>query len=118
MRSGSGTVQWNNQSPITITYTNDDSGLLTGLASSTTGGTLTGYTYDELNRRWQVNDAHSGVTAYSYDAVGNLQSFTYANGVWHSYQYDAAAPRPETVKRYARNRPLTTVGTKHPLVAY
>ena len=43
----------------------------------------------ELNRLAQVNDAHSGVTSYAYDGVGNLQSFSYGNGVYQSYQYDA-----------------------------
>src|SRR5256885_1148597 len=35
-----------------------------------------------------VTDA-SGATTYAYDAVGNLQNFTYPNGVTHAYSYDA-----------------------------
>jgi RHS repeat-associated protein len=34
-----------------------------------------------------VTDA-SGATTYSYDAVGNLQNFSYPNGVTHAYSYD------------------------------
>jgi len=30
-----------------------------------------------------------GVTTYNYDAVGNLQNFTYPNGVTSAYSYDA-----------------------------
>jgi RHS repeat-associated protein len=33
--------------------------------------------------------AASGVTTYNYDAVGNLQNFTYPNGVTSAYSYDA-----------------------------
>src|SRR5579871_5572831 len=31
----------------------------------------------------------AGTTNYAYDPAGNLQSFTYPNGVSHSYTYDA-----------------------------
>jgi len=34
-----------------------------------------------------VADA-SGATTYAFDAVGNLQNFTYPNGVTHAYSYD------------------------------
>jgi RHS repeat-associated protein len=34
-----------------------------------------------------VTDA-SGAASYNYDAVGNLQNFSYPNGVTHAYSYD------------------------------
>jgi RHS repeat-associated protein len=40
-----------------------------------------------LNRLSTVTDP-AGATTYGYDAVGNLQSFTYPNGVAHTYTYD------------------------------
>ena len=69
--------------------------MLTITSSNTNGASLT-YTYDVLNRLSTVTDnrllaqgATSGVTTYNYDAVGDLQSFTYPNGVTHAYTYDA-----------------------------
>ena len=42
-----------------------------------------------LNRLDGVNDAHVGCcTEYGYDAVGNLQSQSYPNGIASAYQYD------------------------------
>jgi YD repeat-containing protein len=52
--------------------------------------------YDALNRLSTVTDPSTGKTSYTYDAVGNLQSVTYPNGVAHSYQ---AARRPDRLRR-------------------
>ena len=46
------------------------------------------YTYDQLNRLATVTDA-SGTTTYDYDAVGNLASYSYPNGILTSYSYDS-----------------------------
>ena len=51
------------------------------------GGIADTYTYDELNRLSTLPDA-SGQTMYGYDDVGNLQGYTYPNGVTTSYNYD------------------------------
>jgi len=84
------------QTPFgTLIYTYDAAGDLLTLASSNTNGVSLTYTYDTLNRLSTVTDnrliaqgAVSGVTTYGYDAVGNLQNFTYPNGVTHAYTYD------------------------------
>src|SRR5579884_1185520 len=55
--------------------------------SSNAGGISDTYTYDVLNRLRTVTDS-SGQTTYGYDDVGNLQGFTYPNGVVTSYGYD------------------------------
>ncbi len=36
-----------------------------------------------------MTESNTGTTTYTYDAVGNLQSVTYPNGVAHTYAYDA-----------------------------
>ena len=85
------------QTPFgTLSYTYDSAGDLLTLASSNTNGASLTYAYDALNRLSTVTDnrllaqgASSGVTTYNYDAVGNLQNFTYPNGVVHAYTYDA-----------------------------
>lgn len=51
------------------------------------------YSYDSLNRLATVKDnnlvaLNGGVTTYSYDTVGNLQSYLYPNGVTTSYSYN------------------------------
>ena len=71
----------------TLSYTFDAGGNLLTLKSSNSGGASDTYTYDQLNRLSTVTDA-SGATAYSYDAVGNLQNYTYPNGVTSAYSYD------------------------------
>ena len=75
--------------PVSITYSNDITGKLEGMGSSTMGGTQTSYTYDVLNRLKTATSASSGETEYFYDPVGNLSNVEYHNGVVHSYDYDA-----------------------------
>jgi RHS repeat-associated protein len=84
------------QTPFgTLSYTYDSAGDVLTLASSNTNGASLTYTYDTLNRLATVTDnrllaqgATSGLTTYNYDAVGNLQNFTYPNGVVSAYTYD------------------------------
>ena len=48
------------------------------------------YAYDKLGRLQTVKDyklSTTDVTTYFYDPVGNLDSFTYPNGVKHAYAY-------------------------------
>ena len=48
------------------------------------------YAYDQLGRLlWLTNGglARSNVTAYAYDAVGNLAGVMYPNGLTHNYTY-------------------------------
>jgi RHS repeat-associated protein len=78
------------------------------MRSSNTGGASDTYTYDQLERLSTVTDA-SGATTYSYDAVGNLQNFSYPNGVTHAYSYDTlnrltqvgAAKNANSISHYA-----------------
>jgi len=79
----------------TLNYTYDNAGDVLTIASSNTNGASLTYTYDTLNRLATVTDnrllaqgATSGLTTYSYDAVGNLQNFVYPNAVTHAYTYD------------------------------
>jgi RHS repeat-associated protein len=69
----------------TPTYTYDKAGNRLTVSSSNTNGTSVVYTYDNLNRVQTVvdNNAQPGLnlTAYSFDAVGNLSSTELANGV-------------------------------------
>jgi len=60
------------------------------LVSVGTGSYTVYYGYDPLNRLSAVSyQFESTQTAhYSYDAVGNLQTLTYPNGVVHNYSYD------------------------------
>jgi len=76
--------------------------------SSNVGGASDTYTYEQLNRLSTATDA-SGSTTYAYDAVGNLQNFTYPNGVTHAYSYDTlnrltqvgAAKNADSISNYA-----------------
>ena len=64
---------------------------LTNIQSATVGGVSIGYQYDALNRLTNVLDyGLSGPknTAYTYNAVGDLQTLHYPNGVTNFYQYD------------------------------
>jgi RHS repeat-associated protein len=78
------------------------------MKSSNSGGASDTYTYDQLNRLSTVTDA-SGATTYAYDAVGNLQNFTYPSGVTHAYSYDTlnrltqvgAAKNSNSISNYA-----------------
>jgi RHS repeat-associated protein len=62
------------------------------LAGNLTNGNADGYFYDALNRLsaaiWRPGNGDQSVI-YGYDAVGNLTSVTYSNGVVHNYSYDA-----------------------------
>lgn len=76
----------------TLSYTYDVQGNLGSIRSSNTGGTSVNYAYDSLNRLWTVTDnrmAAPNQTAYTYDSVGNLKSYTYPNGVRHEYTYSS-----------------------------
>ncbi|HWS87495.1 MAG TPA: RHS repeat-associated core domain-containing protein [Pyrinomonadaceae bacterium] len=75
----------------TLTYTYDKLGNLKTLRSSNADGASVDYAYDELSRLKETADnrlAGSGVTSYKYDEVGNLESYTYGNGVRHLYEYN------------------------------
>jgi RHS repeat-associated protein len=92
--SGTTTYTYDNQNRLltkatplagTLTYTYDKAGNRLTVVSSNTNGTSVVYTYDNLNRVQTVvdNNAQPGLnlTAYSFDAVGNLSSTELANGV-------------------------------------
>ena len=97
--------------------TYDAAGDLLTLKSSNSGGASDTYTYDQLNRLGTVTDAF-GATTYAYDAVGNLQNFTYPNGVTHAYSYDTlnrltqvgAAKNSSSLSNYAYT--LGTAGNR------
>ena len=76
----------------TLTYTYDAAGHLLTTRSSNTNGVSVDYSYDSLNRLGTVTDnrlaAGANVTTYSYDSVGNLQSYLYPNGVQTSHTYN------------------------------
>ena len=75
----------------TLSYTYDESGGIKTLRSNHTGGVSVDYAYDELNRLSTVKDNRlvgSQNTSYTYDAVGNLQSYSYPNAVTTSYAYN------------------------------
>src|ERR1700678_2902290 len=82
-----------NATPVGILYYGyDPNGNVTNITSSTSGGTSVSYQYDALNRLINVVDLRlTGTqnTAYRFDAVGNLQSYAYPNGVTNLYQYDS-----------------------------
>jgi RHS repeat-associated protein len=76
-------------------YTYDPASDVLTIASSNANGASLTYTYDQLNRLSTVTDNRlvaqgitSGVTAYSYDPVGNLLNYSYPNGVTSAYSYD------------------------------
>ena len=83
------------QTPFgTLTYTYDEAGDLMTTRSSNANGVSVDYTYDSLNRLLTLKDnnlaaLNGGVTSYSYDTVGNLQSYQYPNGVTSSYAYNS-----------------------------
>jgi RHS repeat-associated protein len=88
------TVRWTlpggAQYATSLSYGYDPHGNLTGIQSSTRNGAAVGYEYDALNRLSTINDAHLGCrAAYTYDAVGNLQTQTYPNGINSAYYYDS-----------------------------
>ncbi|MGJ5817560.1 RHS repeat-associated core domain-containing protein [Paludibaculum fermentans] len=75
----------------TLTYTWHPNSLVASVISSNTNGVSVGYEYDAANRLQTVTDSRlTNSTSYTYDDAGNLQSFTYPNGVVHAFTYDAA----------------------------
>lgn len=80
------------QTPFgTLNYTYDEAGNIETLRSSNSNGVSVDYDYDELNRLSSVKDnrlSGNQTTGYTYDAVGNLQSYTYPNQVTTSYAYN------------------------------
>ncbi|HEX8150503.1 MAG TPA: PKD domain-containing protein [Pyrinomonadaceae bacterium] len=81
------------QSPQgTLTYTYDKLGGLKTVRSSHDEGVSVDYGYDALGRLASATDnraAGANTTTYAYDEVGNLESYTYGNGVKSLYGYDA-----------------------------
>ncbi len=77
----------------TLTYAYDKIGNLRTLRSANPNGAGVDYDYDELNRVSRVSDNRlpqgANNTTYSYDAVGNLQSYTYPNAVQTVFNYDS-----------------------------
>jgi RHS repeat-associated protein len=78
----------------TLSYTYNESGSLLTTRSSNANGVSVDYSYDALNRLATVKDnnlaaLNGGITTYSYDTVGNLQSYLYPNGVTTSYNYNS-----------------------------
>ncbi len=57
-------------------------------AAGISAGASMSYTYDADNRLASITDA-VGTTNYTYDAVGNLGSVAYPNGVSTSYAYNS-----------------------------
>jgi RHS repeat-associated protein len=70
----------------TLDYSYDANGNLTLLASPHQRLTNS---FDALNRLISVSHTNLGVTAYSYTAVGSLETVTQTNGVAHAYRYDS-----------------------------
>ena len=84
----------NNVTPVgTLNYNYDANGNQTSLSSTTSGGVKLIYQYDALNRLTNVLDVNLGMsttnTSYTYDAVGNLQTLKYPNGVTNLWKYDS-----------------------------
>jgi RHS repeat-associated protein len=74
-----------------LSYTYDESSSIKTVRSNHTNGVSVDYAYDELNRLSSVKDNRlvgNQNTTYSYDAVGNLQSYSYPNAVTTSYAYN------------------------------
>jgi RHS repeat-associated protein len=73
---------------VALHYAHDANGNVTEIRSSDPNGTAVGYEYDALNRLSAVQDPHLGRSAYQYDAVGNLWTWTTPNGLTHACDYD------------------------------
>jgi YD repeat-containing protein len=74
-----------------LTYTYGKLGSLRTVRSSNADGVSVDYAYDELSRLKDVADdrlSENNVKTYSYDGAGNLESYTYGNGVKRLYAYD------------------------------
>lgn len=76
-----------------ITYSYDKLGNIKTLRSSNANGASVDYDYDELNRVSRVLDNRlpqgANNATYTYDAVGNLQSYTYPNAAQTAYTYNS-----------------------------
>ncbi|ABC28923.1 Rhs family protein [Hahella chejuensis KCTC 2396] len=73
-----------------LSYSYDKAGNKTSATVTHQGKTeTTTYLYDALNRLSKVIDPQGGETLYAYDAVGNRESVTQANGQTTAYIYDA-----------------------------
>jgi RHS repeat-associated protein len=77
-----------------LSYNYDETGNLREVRSSNSNGVSVDYSYDTLNRLSSVKDnniavLNGGVTNYTYDTVGNMQSYQYPNGITTSYAYNA-----------------------------
>ncbi|ABC28911.1 Rhs family protein [Hahella chejuensis KCTC 2396] len=73
-----------------LSYSYDKAGNKTSATVTHQGKTeTTTYLYDTLNRLSKVIDPQGGETLYAYDAVGNRESVTQANGQTTAYVYDA-----------------------------
>lgn len=59
------------------------------LAASDANGSLTTYSYDQLNRPTHVVDPLGGSTSFTYDANGNILTLTDQRGGVTTYAYDA-----------------------------
>ena len=76
----------------TLSYTYGENGNLETLRSSNADGVSVDYDYDALNRLSSVKDNRlvgDQTTSYNYDAVGNLQGYTYPNQVATNYHYNS-----------------------------
>jgi RHS repeat-associated protein len=78
-----------------LTYGYDTAGNLLSMSSSNTGGAMTTFSYDKLNRLQTVTDqaalsagASNAITTYGYDLAGNLSTAAYPNKVTTSYTYN------------------------------
>jgi RHS repeat-associated protein len=72
-----------------LLYGYDANGNVAAIRSLHPNGTDVTYSSDALNRVSVVNESRLGLTTYSYDPVGNWQSFTRPNGVQSFFQYDS-----------------------------
>jgi RHS repeat-associated protein len=77
-----------------LSYTYDEGGNLATTRSSHASGVSIDYTYDALNRLASVKDnqlvaLNGGITSYTYDGAGNLQSYIYPNQISTSYEYNS-----------------------------
>jgi YD repeat-containing protein len=83
------------QTPFgTLSYTYNEAGNLQTTRSSNANGVSVDYSYDALNRLSAAKDnnltaLNGGVTNYTYDTVGNLQSYQYPNLITSSYAYNS-----------------------------
>jgi RHS repeat-associated protein len=77
------------------TYTYDANG--NTVTQSSTGGNLTRYTYDALNRLAQVTLPGNTTLTYSYDAAGNRVRSTDAGGSVINYLVDPTSKAPQVL---------------------